>query len=95
VLKYSKLKLKSDEFRILHKKMVSEDYISNFYLKYCIHSFQKERCVAKTISAVMTFWTLAKPGSPQALVEVSNKIPRGVESQMNSNFRTNIMKIAV
>ena len=43
----------------------------------------------------MTFWTLAKPGSPQALVEVSNKIPRGVESQMNSNFRTNIMKIAV
>jgi hypothetical protein len=69
--------------------------VSNFYLKYCIHLFQKERCVAKTISAVMTIWILAKPGSPQALVEVSNKIPRGVESQMNSNFRTNIMKIAV
>ena len=69
--------------------------MSNFYLKYCIHSFQRERCVAKTISAVMTFWTLAKPGSPQALVQVSNKIPRGVESQMNSNFRTNIMKTAV
>ena len=61
------------KFLIKIQSLISEDYISNFYLKYCIHSFQKERCVAKTISAVMTFWTLAKPGSPQILVEVSNK----------------------